>query len=167
MDVTVRTVYEAPRYLVAAVAGDPAQASRWSSNVRSVRWHGDPVVAEGAVVDHVTTFLGRELVYTYRIVDLVPEERLVMSTDAAPFPMETTYAWWDEEPLTLPSGSTRPRTGMSVRNAGRPRGMTTLGSGAVTLGMKRAMRRDLERLRLVLREELENWEPGASSRPSD
>lgn len=32
--------------------------------------------------------------------------------------------------------------------------MTTLGAGAATLGMKRAMRRDLERLRLVLREEM-------------
>lgn len=150
----MRTVFDAPRSLVAAVAGDPAQARRWYSNIRSVRWHGEPVVAEGADVDFVARFLGRELAYTYRIVDLVPDERLVMRTEEGPFPMETTYTWWDEEP----EGG-HPRTGMSLRNAGRPKGMTTLGSGAVTLGMKRAMRRDLERLRLVLREDLEDW-PG-------
>lgn len=147
MDVTVATVFEAPRALVAEVAGDPEQAVRWFSNVRSVRWHGAPGVTEGAVVDLVTKFLGRELAYTYRVVELVPQERLVMRTEQGPHPLETTLSWWDEEPV---DGS--PRTGMSLRNAGRPRGMTTLASGAVTLGMKRAMRRDLERLRLVLRE---------------
>lgn len=155
MDVTVRTVFEAPRSLVAEVSGDPSQAWRWFSTIRSVRWHGEPAVTEGAVVDLVSRFLGRELAYTYRIVDLVPGERLVMRTEEGPFPMETTFTWWDEEPLDVPGAASRPRTGMSLRNAGRPKGMTTLGSGAVTLGMKRAMHRDLERLRLVLREERE------------
>ncbi|WP_151525822.1 SRPBCC family protein [Serinicoccus kebangsaanensis] len=148
MDVTVATIFDAPRPLVAAVAGDPDQAMRWYSNIRSVRWEADPCVEEGARVDFVARFLGRELAYTYEIVDLVPDERLVMRTDDGPFPMETTYTWWDED-----EAEGRARTGMSVRNAGRPKAMTTLASGAVTLGMKRAMRRDLERLRLVLREE--------------
>lgn len=148
MDVTVATTYEAPRGLVARIAGDPDQAMRWYSNIRSVRWQSEPGAVEGARVDFVARFLGRELAYTYTVVDLVPDERLVMRTDQGPFPMETTYTWWDEEPV---DGT--PRTGMSLRNAGQPKAMTTLASGAVTLGMKRAMRRDLERLRLVLREE--------------
>ena len=148
MDVTVDTVFAAPRDVVVRIAGDPDQATRWYSNIRSVRWQTDPEVVEGARIDFVAGFLGRELSYTYTIVDLVPGERLVMRTDQGPFPMETTYTWWDEEPE-----AGRPRTGMSVRNAGRPKAMTTLASGAVTLGMRRAMRRDLERLRLVLREE--------------
>ncbi|WP_130014501.1 SRPBCC family protein [Serinicoccus sediminis] len=149
MDVTVATIFDAPRALVAAVSGDPDQAMRWYANIRSVRWRGPAEVVEGARIDFVARFLGRQLAYTYVIVDLVPQERMVMRTEDGPFPMETTYTWWDEEP----GGTGRPRTGMSVRNAGRPSAMTTLASGAVTLGMKRAMRRDLERLRLVLREE--------------
>lgn len=153
MDVTVRTVYEAPRDLVASIAGDPAQAARWFGNVRYVRWHAEPGVTVGACVDLVSQQLGRELAYTYEIVDIVPGERLVMRSER-PFRVETSLTWWDEEPAPaeehLPE---RPRTGMALRNAGWPAGMTTLGSGAVTLGMKRAMRRDLERLRLVLREE--------------
>ncbi|ANS78931.1 hypothetical protein SGUI_1535 [Serinicoccus hydrothermalis] len=151
---TVATIFDAPRSLVAAVAGDPDQAMRWSANIRSVRWEGAPVVQEGARLDFVTRFLGRCLAYTYEIVDLVPDERLVMRTDDGPFPVETTYTWWDEKEV---DGS--PRTGMSLRNAGRPKAMTTLASGAVTLGMKRAMRRDLERLRLVLREEQDTDRP--------
>ncbi|PZU48860.1 MAG: hypothetical protein DI571_02995 [Arsenicicoccus sp.] len=98
MDVTVTTTFDAPRPLVAAIAGDPDQAMRWYANIRSVRWRSAPEVAEGARVDFVARFLGRQLAYTYEIVDLVPDERLVMRTDDGPFPMETTYTWWDEDP---------------------------------------------------------------------
>lgn len=148
MDVTVATVFEAPRAVVARISGDPGQAKRWYGNVRSVRWAGEPDLVEGAQMDIVTHSLGRNRAHTYRVVELVPDERLVMRTEQGPFPMETTYSWWDEDPV---DGS--PRTGMSLRNAGRANAMTSLASGAVTLGMKRAMRRDLERLRLLLREE--------------
>lgn len=156
MDVTVRAVFDAPREQVVAVAGDPTQAPRWFSNVRSVRPHDEQELATGSRFDWVSRFLGRELVYTYTVLDLVPQERLVVRTEQGSFPVETTFVWWDEEPDPVADGE-RPRhggrTGMSVRVAGRPTGMTTLGSSAVTLGMKRALRRDLERLRLVLREE--------------
>lgn len=148
MDVTVRTVYEAPRALVAAVAADPARAIRWNGHVHRARWRGEPVLEEGATFDLVSSVLGREMVTTYRVLDHVPGERLVTRTEHGPYPLEVTMTWWDEEP-----GPSGPRTGMVLRRAGRPPAMSTLGSGAVTLGMRRAMRRDLERLRLVLREE--------------
>ncbi|WP_134772268.1 SRPBCC family protein [Ornithinimicrobium flavum] len=155
MDVTVSTVYDAPRPLVAAVAGDPAHAERWSGTVHGVRWHGEPTVAAGSSFELLSRALGREMAATYRVVDLVPGERLVARVEGGAYPLEVTMTWWDEEP-----GSTGPRTGMALRRAGRPPVMATLGSGAVTLGMRRAMRRDLERLRLVLREEAD-----AASRP--
>jgi hypothetical protein len=50
----------------------------------------------------VAHFLGRRLAYTYEIVELIPEVRLVMRTSEGPFPMETSYAW---EPN--PDGTTR------------------------------------------------------------
>lgn len=154
MDVTVSTVFEAPRALVATIAGDPLLTSRWMSNVHHARWHGDPHLVEGATFDLIGRLLGREMVYTYRVLGLVPGERLAIRTEHGAFPLATTMTWWDEEPEEGGQKLGGPRTGMSMRRAGRPHGMTTLGSGAVTLGMKRAMRRDLERLRLLLREEI-------------
>ena len=147
MDVLVETVIDRPVAEVAAYAGDPSHAPEWYTNIREVSWQTEPPVAVGSRLDFVAQFLGRRLAYTYEVVELVAGERLRMRTADGPFPMETTYTWWDEEEV-----EGRPRTGMSLRNAGRPKAMTTLASGAVTLGMKRAMRRDLERLRLVLRE---------------
>ena len=38
-------------------------------------------------------FLRRRLSYTYEVVELDPEERLVMRTADGPFPMETTDTW--------------------------------------------------------------------------
>lgn len=62
--------------------------------------------------------------------------------------METTYAWWDEEP-----GPDGPRTGMSLRNRGRPQGFARLAAAVLPLAMRRAMTKDLERLARVVAEE--------------
>lgn len=141
VDVTVRGLIRAPREQVASFAGDPANAPAWYANIRSVRWHGeDRSVRVGAQVDFVARFLRRELAYTYEIVELDPGRRLVMRTSAGPFPMETTYAWWDESK----------DTGMSLRNHGAPRGFASLGSSAMALAMRRAMTQDLRRLDEVL-----------------
>ncbi|GAA5164837.1 SRPBCC family protein [Ornithinimicrobium tianjinense] len=144
VDVTVRGIIAAPRARVASFAGDPSNAPAWYSNIRSVRWHGeDRSVRVGALLDFVARFLGRELSYTYEIVELVPDRRLVMRTASGPFPMETTYEWWDEGE----------DTGMSLRNHGAPRGFASLGSGAMSVAMRRAMTQDLRRLDEVLRGE--------------
>lgn len=141
VDVTVGAIIRAPRDQVASFAGDPANAPAWYTNIRSVRWHGqDRSVRVGAQVDFVARFLGRELAYTYAIVELDPGRRLVMRAASGPFPMETTYTWWDED-----NG-----TGMSLRNHGTPRGFASLGAGAMARAMRRAMTGDLARLDEVL-----------------
>ncbi len=44
-------------------------------------------------MDFVAKFLGRQLPYTYDVVELVTEVRLVMRTAQGPFSMETAYEW--------------------------------------------------------------------------
>ena len=102
-----------------------------------MEWKTEPPLRVGSRVAFVAQFLGRRLEYTYEIRELVAGERLVMSTEQGPFPMETTYTWSDAG-----EGATR----MTLRNRGEPAGfkrVPTVMAGA----MRRANRKDLERLK--------------------
>ncbi len=85
--------------------------------------------------------MGRRLAYTYEVRELVPGERLVMSTDEGPFPMETTYTWHDAD-----AGKTR----MTLRNRGEPAGFARVAAPMMEAAMRRANRKDLERLKEIL-----------------
>ena len=140
VDVQTEIVIDAPRDRVAAYAGDPGNAPSWYVNITSVRWQTPPPMAVGSRVDFVARFLGRRLAYTYQVRDLVPGERLVMSTAEGPFPMETTYVWADAD------GGTR----MTLRNRGEPAGLAKLAAPAVAAAMRGANRKDLARLKRLL-----------------
>jgi uncharacterized membrane protein len=141
VDVLTTIEVDRPRPEVAAFAADPYNATAWYVNIRSVEWETDPPVRVGSRMAFVAHFLGRRLAYTYEVLELVPEERLVMSTTQGPFPMTTTYEWED-----LPGGRTR----MTLRNAGEPSGFSKVGAPMMAAAMRRANRKDLQRLREIL-----------------
>lgn len=140
VDVTVETVIDRPVDVVASYAGDPTNAPEWYANITSVTWRTTPPVEVGSELDFVAQFLGRRMAYTYRVTDLVPGERLVMSTAQGPFPMETTYTW------EAVGDSTR----MTLRNTGEPAGFARLGAGVMEKAMRRATTKDLARLKAIL-----------------
>jgi uncharacterized protein YndB with AHSA1/START domain len=141
VDVRTEVEIDRPRAEVAAYASDPGNATAWYENIESVDRQTAPPLAVGSRVVFVARFLGRRLSYTYEIRELVPGERLVMSTADGPFPMETTYTWAD-----TPAGGTR----MTLRNRGEPSGFAKVGVPVLAGAMRRANRKDLERLKAIL-----------------
>jgi uncharacterized membrane protein len=141
VDVTTEIEIERPRAEVAAYASDPTNATSWYENIESVEWETTPPVSVGSRVAFVARFMGRELAYTYEVEELVAGERFVMRTAQGPFPMETTYTWAD-----TPAGATR----MTLRNRGEPSGFSKVGAPMLSAAMKRANRKDLERLKALL-----------------
>ena len=141
VDVVTSVEIARPRAEVAAYAADPSNVTEWYQNISSVEWQTPPPVEVGSRVAFVAQFLGRRLAYTYEVLELVPGERLVMSTDEGPFPMETTYTWVD-----APGGGTR----MALRNRGEPTGFSKVVRPAMTMAMRRANRKDLARLKELL-----------------
>lgn len=141
VDVLTETEIRRPLGEVAAYAGDPANAPEWYVNIESVDWKTLPPLTVGSRLEFVARFLGRRLVYTYEIAELVPGERIVMRTAQGPFPMETTYTW-----ETAGEGTTR----MTLRNHGEPAGFSKLVAPFMAGAMRRGNRKDLARLKGIL-----------------
>lgn len=94
----------------------------------------------GSRIAFTARFLGRNLDYVYEVVQFDPDRTLVMQSSNGPFPMRTTYSWSEE------NGSTR----MSLQNTGAPTGFSVLGSVFMAPLMRRAMRKDLAKLKRIL-----------------
>lgn len=144
VDVVTEIVIHRPRAEVAEYAGNPDNAPGWYVNIKSVEWKTLPPLRVGSRLAFVAQFLGRRLAYTYEFVDLLPGERMVMRTDEGPFPMETTYAW---------ESVSESETRMTLRNRGEPSGFGKLVAPFMASAMRRANRKDLERLRAILEAE--------------
>ena len=141
VDVSNEIVIDRPVEAVARYAIDPDNAPTWYKNIESIVWRTPRPIAVGTQLDFVARFLGKRLAYTYEIVDLVENQRLVMRTAQGPFPMETTYTF-----EALSPGRTR----MRLRNRGRPRGFAGVLAPAMAGAIKAANRKDLEAIKKIL-----------------
>jgi uncharacterized protein YndB with AHSA1/START domain len=141
VDVRTEAIIERPCADVAAYAGDPSNAPQWYANIAEVRWQTEPPVRVGSRMEFVARFLGRRLAYTYEVVELVPEQRLVMRTAEGPFPMETTYTW-------QPIDATQTR--MTLRNRGEPAGFGKVAAPVMAAALRRANDKDLANLKRIL-----------------
>jgi uncharacterized protein YndB with AHSA1/START domain len=141
VDVETQITIDRRRAEVAAYAIDPDNAREWYANIESAELETPRPVAVGSQMRFVARFMGRRLAYTYRVEELVPDERLVMRTDEGPFPMETTYSWTDVGPDA---------TKMTLRNRGEPAGFAKVGTPLMEAAMRRANRKDLTQLKRIL-----------------
>ncbi len=141
VDVITDIVIDRPPGAVAAFARHPDNAPKWYVNIKSVEWETPPPLAVGSRIAFVATFLGRRLAYTYEVIELEPESRLVMRTSEGPFPMETTYTW-----ERAADGKTR----MTLRNRGEPSGFGKVVAPLMANAMRRANGKDLGKLKSIL-----------------
>jgi hypothetical protein len=140
VDVITAIEIARPRAEVAAYAADPDNARAWYRNIKAVEWRSPRPLTVGSRIAFVARFLGRRLAYAYEVRELAAGEKLRMRTADGPFPMETTYTWSDTVAGTL----------MTLRNRGEPAGFSRLASAVMVPAMRRANRKDLERLKRLL-----------------
>jgi uncharacterized protein YndB with AHSA1/START domain len=141
VDVVTEVTISRPRQEVAEYAADPGNATAWYANIKQVAWLTPRPLAVGTRLSFVAQFMGRRLAYTYEVRELVPGERLVMSTADGPFPMQTTYEWTD-----APDGGTI----MRLSNRGQPTGFGKVTAPMLAKAMTRANNKDLLALKATL-----------------
>ena len=141
VDIVCELEIPRPRAEVAAYAADPDNTTSWYSNIKAVEWETPRPLAVGSRLAFHRQLPRAALSYTYEIRELVPGERLVMSTAQGPFPMETTYTWHD-------AGDRATR--MTLRNRGEPSGFAKIAAPAMARAMRRAMTGICERLSGIL-----------------
>jgi ligand-binding SRPBCC domain-containing protein len=141
VNVSTEATIKCPLERVAAYASNPDNATEWYANIKSVRWKTARKISVGSQIEFIAHFLGRQLIYTYEIVEFVPNEKFVMRTVDGPFPMETTYLW---------KSNSASETRMTLINRGSPKGFSRFLAPCMAFAMKRANRKDLKRLKHIL-----------------
>lgn len=141
VDVQTEILIARPKEVVSEYVANPDSAPEWYVNIKSVKWETPKPQLLGSRIQFQAQFLGRQLIYTYEIVELDPGEKLVMNTSEGPFPMETTYTW-----ETAGNGDTL----MKLRNRGKPTGFSKLFSPFMEFAIRRANKKDLLCLKQIL-----------------
>lgn len=141
VDVNTEIIIQQPRETVANYAMEPDNAPDWYVNIDSSEWLTPKPLQLGSQIAFKAQFLGRSLAYVYEIIELIPNEKLVMRTADGPFLMETTYTW-----SVIAEQSTK----MTLRNRGEPKGFSKLFAPFMARMMRRANNKDLQNIKRIL-----------------
>lgn len=146
VDVVTEIIIDRSLDKVAKYASNPDNAPEWYVNINSAVWKTNKPLQIGSQIAFKAKFLGKELAYTYEIIELILNEKLVMRTAEGPFPMETTYTW-----MAINANQTK----MTLRNAGKPSGFSKWFAPIMATMMRKANHKDLKSIKKIIENKID------------
>jgi uncharacterized protein YndB with AHSA1/START domain len=126
---------------VFAFVADASNNPRWQFGMQRCTRTSEPPIRVGSTYDQHARFLGRDIVSTFEVVELVPDRRIRIRTLESPMPIDVVR---EVEPLA----AGRARVRATVR--GGPTGTLRLLDPLTKVLVQRSVRRDYERLAALL-----------------
>lgn len=114
---------------------------RWQRGQRECRWTSPPPLRVGSTYDQHARFLGRDLVNSFRVLELDPGTRVKFTSTAGTFPLTITRT---VEPLDAS------RARFTEHVAGDPRGIFRIAEPILRPLVARTIKRDFPRLKALL-----------------
>jgi hypothetical protein len=143
IDVKAETEIECAPADVAAFAMEGENDPRWIGGISTARRLTPPPTDVGTRVERIARFMSRRIEYVMDVIELVPNERIVLESVQAPFPMRVTYEFLERGDKTL----------ASVRVEGDPSGFYKIAGGLVAPAVKKNLSGDLKRLKAIVESE--------------
>lgn len=141
VDVQTEIIINLPKERVAEFVSDPGNAPRWCSHITSVEWNSGLPLRAGAKIVFNERIMRRHRQYICEVVEVIPNQKVVMKTRNGKMRMETTVAWQAMNEHT---------TCMTVWNRGIPRALSKMISPFVALAIRNTSRRNLKQLKRML-----------------
>jgi len=72
VDVTTEIIIDRPVAVVTDYTANPDNAPEWYVNIKSVEWKTPKPLTIGSKIGFTAHFLGRNLSYTYEVIEFIP-----------------------------------------------------------------------------------------------
>lgn len=141
--VSVKTeiIINKPIVEVSTYAADPNNYSEWCDNIVSVQWKTPKPMQLNSKIAYKSQFLGKLHSYTYEVVFIEKNKKMIMKIKDGSFPLSTTFHWNSIDENT---------TIMTIINLGKPKILSTIISPFMSFIVKYLNRKDLKKIKRIL-----------------
>ena len=141
IEVNVAVEIKRPPAVVFDYLADMSNNPVWQRGMQSCTWTSEPPLRLGSTYDQRASFLGREIVSSFEVVEFEPGERIRIQTTSGSMPIDVTR---EVERMD----ETTSRVSAVVR--GSPSGLMAVARPIMRALVRRSVRSDYGRLKAIL-----------------
>lgn len=141
VDVKTEIIINLPKEEVAEYVSDPGNTPSWCSHIKSVEWNQHAPLKAGAKFVVSEQGMRRHQRYVCEVVEIIPNQKVVVKTRSNKMRMETIVAWQALNENT---------TCMTVWNRGIPRALSRVITPFTAMFIRNTSRRNLKQLKKML-----------------